>query len=100
MFDSLVYNRPIVFFVLLIVIIYIDISIVGIAIQYDLFYVSYNFELTFLIIMLISITSIGLILIHVNRLIKENKNILGKDLVISNKLIIIAQSIILILLTA
>ena len=100
MFNSLLYNRPLVFFVLLIIIIYIDVSIVGIATQYNLFYVSYSLELIFLIIMLITLLSIGLILIHVNRLIKENKNILGKDLIISNKLVIIAQSIILILLTA
>jgi hypothetical protein len=99
MFNSLVYNRPIVFFVLVIIIIYIDVSIVGIATQYNLFNISYSLELIFLIIILITIVSIVLILIHVNRLIKENKNIIGRDLIISSKLVIIAQIILLILLT-
>ena len=94
-----IYDRPTFFFLLLIIVIYIDVSIVGVTIQFNLFSLSDRLGIIFLILIPVTIFSIVIILIHIKKLIQKHQKILGNDLIISSKLVIIAQSIILILLT-
>ena len=72
-----VYDRPLFFFLLLILVIYIDVSIVGGTIQFNPFSLSDHLGIIFLMIMSVAILSIVIILIHITKLIQKNQKVLG-----------------------